>query len=67
MYRHPATGAVMERLNDQGRADYKVRQAEALAAYGPYPGMDDPNHPAPVVIPGGPNYNPFAPKGGEWS
>jgi hypothetical protein len=47
--------------------NYQAALAAALEKFGHYPGMDDPDHPPPPIVPGALSYNPFAPKGGEWS
>jgi hypothetical protein len=67
IYRDPATGELVKRFNDVGKAAYEQERAAKLRAFGRYPGMDDPRSPAPPVEPGKPSYNPFAPRGQEWS
>lgn len=62
VYRDPS-GRAMERLNPQGQADYKAKQAAALERFGRYLMMDDPNAPPPPIEVAGVSYNPYT---GQW-
>jgi hypothetical protein len=67
VYRDPATGALAWQRNQVGEAAYQAERASKAKAFGSYPWMHDPAAPAPPIEPGQPSYNPFAPRGSEWS
>lgn len=65
VYRDPS-GKLKLKLNEQGKAAYQQARVEKIKRFGNYPGMEDPNAPAPPVNPRGPDFNPFAPPGSGW-
>jgi hypothetical protein len=46
-------------LNPAGQAAYQTHVARRLRAFGARPLANDPNAPAPPIVPGKPAYNPF--------
>lgn len=53
----PANGNIT--LSPEGKAAYQERMASARAAFGPYPGANDPTVPPPPITPGKLFFNPF--------
>jgi hypothetical protein len=54
-------------LNQQGKIKYEAMRQDLTKRFGWHPAHGDPLAPQPEIIPGLPNFNPFAPADRAWT